>query len=177
MYWVVRVLLAFIPWRLSLWFAKRYCGALIARAKRTPYFHLPGYMDRYWLFRNFLGMSARVHVTYRSDEDLVLHDHPWDNISLLLDGYYWEKTFDRQPSQWPGALPPLKSKLYMVGDIVARRAEKAHRLELSYQVVTLFITFGKRRPWGFYTAHGWVYWRQYLKGSELENELAHESNG
>lgn len=168
MFWVAKVVLRLMPHWLMRWLVRRYGPTLIARAKHTPYFPLPGYMDRYWLFKDFFGINARVHITYRSDYDRSLHDHPWDNISILQDGYYWEETF---------VFPPTtQRRLYMPGDVIVRNAEVAHRLELSSPVTTFFITFPWRRRWGFYTERGWVFWKDYMKGDALENELANESN-
>ena len=66
---------------------------LIGRAKRTPYFHLEDYMQRFWLKEHNEAKSnraARVHNIKRSDHDRALHDHPWNNASLVLKGGYWE---------------------------------------------------------------------------------------
>lgn len=86
---------------------------LIARAKRTPYFHLQHadgseYMGRWWLvpyqyghpldcWRNPLGwllqqfgIAVRVHHIATPDLDRALHDHPWDFISVVLRGGYLE---------------------------------------------------------------------------------------
>jgi hypothetical protein len=90
---------------------------IIDRAKRTPYSHIPGYMERYWLVpyeakgtatipkgcvrlswrRNPIGrllqkcnIAIRVHYILREDRDLMMHDHPWPFISCVLDGWYLE---------------------------------------------------------------------------------------
>lgn len=92
---------------------------LHARAAKTPYFHLPGYMVRNFILgarspeRNehnprwgrsgFIKpessrlyrwtckkISIRAHTTLRSDKDDHLHDHPAWNISAVLEGGYWE---------------------------------------------------------------------------------------
>lgn len=91
---------------------------LIARARRSPYFHLYHgdgsiYMERFWLVRSGthpdqgnapatwrepftwllqkLGIAARLHCIYTPDLDRALHDHPWTFLSLVLRGWYYEE--------------------------------------------------------------------------------------
>lgn len=77
---------------------------LIQRAVVTPYFHLPGYMDRYWLFNRYSEIgssnlirrrfqklpSIRVHHILRADTADHLHDHPWNARTIILKGWYDE---------------------------------------------------------------------------------------
>lgn len=35
-------------------------------------------------------LTALVHHILRSDRDRAMHDHPWENASLVLRGGYWE---------------------------------------------------------------------------------------
>lgn len=68
-------------------------GLLVAYAKRNPYFHLADYMERFWLVRHNeqkTNWAARIHNVKRSDHDRALHDHPWNNCSVVLRGGYWE---------------------------------------------------------------------------------------
>src|SRR3546814_12864301 len=84
----------------------------------------------------------------RPDDDRALHDHPWINLSIILDGGYWEITpgpNDRHQHRW---CPP--------GTITFRRAAAAHRLDLAEDIQgqripcwTLFITGPRIREWGF----------------------------
>lgn len=123
---------------------------LINRAKRTPYFHLQGYMNRYWLFQSRL-VSIRIHQILRSDDGRCMHDHPWWNISIVLRGRYWE-IMDGGP-RWRGP-----------GSVVVRRAQHRHRLVLppEHDCWSLFIHGHKSREWGFHTKDGWVMWKKYL---------------
>lgn len=144
-------------------------NAIINRAQRSPYLHLPGYMHRYWLLRPraWLPCSVRVHHILRSDTDRHLHDHPWANISLVLRGGYTEvlpvdqlqhPRLDQHPEDW------LQAKARWAGSLVLRAARDRHRLliEPGTSCWTLFIMFGKQRAWGFHTPEGWVWWRDYL---------------
>lgn len=156
---------------------KRLVDWLIDRAHRTPYYHLEGYMRRWWVFR--LGprhqssrygqsstgwLSARIHEILRSDDDRALHDHPQDYCSIILRGGYYELTpaygvgegFERR-------IIGTYSRWYGPGDVLFRRAESLHRLVVpdGETTVTLFITGPRRREWGFQTSSGWMPWKEY----------------
>lgn len=143
---------------------------LISRAQRTPYEHLPGYMDRWWLvpYRNevrsgsgpvtwrrpvakllqFFDIAVRVHVIKRSDSGRAFHDHPWPYLTILLRGGYWEVTpmFDAS-----GLYQGERRVYFGPGSVLFRRAKSWHRLELPQHdtVTTLFITGPWRQKWGF----------------------------
>lgn len=124
---------------------------VVRRAERTPYLHLDGYMERFWLFRTRF-VSARIHRILRSDLDRDLHDHPWDYATLILRGGYVEVS--ERGERWHGP-----------GSLLVRRATHLHRLVLPPGVATttLFVHGRKRREWGFATARGWVHWRRYVE--------------
>lgn len=144
---------------------------LIERAKRTPYVHLAGYMNRWWLVPyNRFGIAARVHQILRPDEDRHPHDHPWWYVTIILRGGYWEITPELGVQMSDGAW--LATRRWRgPGSILFRRATSFHRLELRPSTVpanvrpygrdfvscwTLFITGPKRKDhdpehscWGF----------------------------
>lgn len=145
---------------------------IIARAQRTPYFHLTGYMERFWLFRDATGpgdvhhknVAARVHHILRSDEDRHFHDHPWPTVSIVLRGGYWEVMPARQ-EQDPSHDAHLWRRVWRgPGAIVFRRAHHRHRLEIpeGSSAWSLFLMGRYAKAWGFYTPGGFVYWREYL---------------
>lgn len=118
------------------------------------------YMDR-WEFRTPF-FTVRLHHILRSDQDRELHDHPWDFTSLILSAGYWEYRPARAGRL--GLSPPfceIERRWCRPLSVVCRKAEDAHRLELTRPVWTLVITGRKRRDWGFYTKDGWVHWRQW----------------
>lgn len=141
------------------WIADR----IIARAMRTPYRHLPGYMERYWLLPyGRLPIAARVHHILRSDSDRVFHDHPWPYLTIILRGGYTETTPVYDES---GIYNGTRSRWHGAGSILFRRAQSWHRLEVPEGVTTwtLFITGPKRQKWGFLREpDAKVYWRHYL---------------
>lgn len=61
---------------------------------RPPDFIIGGsnrpYMLRWWLIRRNRFFNIYLHKFLRSDDDRALHDHPWLNMSYLLDGEYIE---------------------------------------------------------------------------------------
>lgn len=145
---------------------------LIAYARTKPYWHLKGYMERYWLVRGYderypdreqpLPFSARIHHILRSDDDRHFHDHPWNYVTIILRGGYYEVT----PRVVNGEIVGEKSEWYGPGTILRRRAEHWHRLVLPYgkTATTLFIMGRKRQSWGFLTTPKFkTYYRNYLK--------------
>jgi hypothetical protein len=102
------------------------------RALGTPYFHLPGYMLRHWVFgdrspeRNADNerwhgrrggwlyrmlarlVAVRAHTILRSDADRALHDHPFASVSIVLKGGYWEVC---EPNEHARALPAIYALL------------------------------------------------------------------
>lgn len=136
---------------------------LIARARRTPYFHLDGYMERWWLLPyNRFGLAVRLHHILRSDDARAFHDHPWPYLTIILRGGYCEvrPLYDRsglylgETRRWHGP-----------GTVLLRRARAWHRLELAPGLTTwtLFITGPKRQNWGFLVApEHKVSWRRYM---------------
>lgn len=176
---------------------------LIARATKTPYFHLVNdegdpYMLRYWLvpytykgshsedgcgpvgffqrplawmFQK-LGIAIRVHCIMRSDSDRAVHDHPWDFVTVLLDGAYYE----HRPVYDDGLYAGDSLTRYEAGSILFRRAADLHRLELpeGQMVWTLFITGPRKQSWGFVENLAYKkYYRDYLAMSQLEREAEH----
>ena len=140
-------------------FLRWLADKLIARAQRTPYAHLEGYMNRWWLVPyNRFGIAARVHQILRSDYDRHPHDHPWWYVTIILRGGYWEFTLDSRREKW------LRPRWHGPGSILFRRASHFHSLELGLYgwdcdhppCWTLFITGPKRKDhdpahscWGF----------------------------
>lgn len=88
-----------------------------------------------------------LHVQVADDPDRGLHDHPWDNQSVILSGGYVEQLQVTPPN---GYIETLKRKK---GDVIHRRGFMAHRLLLAPGVpytMTLFSTGPRERDWGFW---------------------------
>lgn len=140
---------------------------LITRSFRTPYFHLDGYMNRWWLFNRYHNAdgsdtkqnwlmrrlpSIRIHQILRADNADHMHDHPWDARTIILSGGYCELCED-------GA-----GHYRDVGDTRAIRfGEYHHILHVSDDpTFTLFFTWKYIGTWGFLVDGEKVAWRDYL---------------
>lgn len=153
------------------WIAER----LIARAMRTPYFHLPGYMERWWLFngyppsdgagdhydrRRFSWLpSIRIHHILRADTADHPHDHPWDARTIVLRGWYIE----RRALHTRSGIEACIRHTRLPGDTATIDYGDFHHIEevTAGGVWTLFITGGKRGGWGFLVNGVKVPWREY----------------
>lgn len=141
---------------------------LIELAKKTPYFHLDGYMERYWLkpFNADDPINIRIHHLLSSDSDRALHDHPWPSTSIILKGGYWE-IMPELENQDPKLDQVLYSKVWRKpGDVIHRKATSRHRIMIEPNnqepVWSMFIMGPYEQTWGFYTPEGKVYWREFL---------------
>lgn len=95
-----------------------------------------------------------LHYIIRSDDDRALHDHPWRNASVLLRGSYVEHTIEA------GGIHRRFRRV--AGDVVFRKPNDAHRLEIdSGPAVSLFFCGLRVRHWGFHCPKGWVDWRDF----------------
>ena len=111
------------------------------------------YMLRWFVVPRNAFANVYLHHILRSDDDRALHDHPWANTSLLIEGSYIEHT-------------PKGQILRKAGDVVKRPADALHRLELidDKPAVSLFMTGPKTREWGFECPQGWVHWQDFTGG-------------
>lgn len=114
------------------------------------------YLERFYLFSTrFLGIY--IHRFWSSDDD-GLHDHPWNSISILLSGVYFEEEPERQLVPYGPTIKKYRAPLYPPFKIRSKYA--AHRItvpdSMAGKTWTLFIRFGfKRRKWGFYRNGSW----------------------
>lgn len=151
---------------------------LIRRAARTPYSHLDGYMERYWLvpyasadagegcgpvsvwcrpiawaFQRF-GIALRIHHILREDWAPHHHDHPWHARSFILRGFYFE---ERTHNRW--------RRLHFRGPGTSSTIwyEQFHKItQVSIGGVwTLFVTREYQGGWGFLVDGVKVPWREY----------------
>lgn len=142
----------------------RLAPRLIAQAdKRPPDVTIGGhddpYLKRWWLIPRNRWFNVYLHHFLRSDDDRALHDHPWWNLSVLLDGRYVEHTINA------GGINVMSER--HAGDRKFRRAGSAHRIELiDGPCWTLFITGPRLREWGFHCPRGWVHWRDFTNPAD-----------
>lgn len=109
-----------------------------------------GYLFRWWVIPRNEMYNVYLHDIRKSDDDRAMHDHPWENTSLLISGGYIEHT--------PDGIFERK-----VGDIVHRKPTDLHRLEVmpGQRAISLFATGPKVRNWGFQCPKAWVPWEEF----------------
>lgn len=134
-------------------------------ANRSPDFIIGGeenpYIKRWWLTpRAPEETKAYLHNQLRDDEDRAMHDHPADNISIILEGGYIEHT-------------PRGVFARRAGDVISRKAVDLHRLVLYRDSAglivpswSLFIFGPKIRDWGFQCEKGWVPWQIFCDAKD-----------
>lgn len=108
--------------------------------------------DYLWRLKIFTCTFCRIylHIFVASDDE-CLHDHPWNFLSFMIWGGYWEVT-------------PKGKKWYGPGRLLYRRASWKHQVVINKPAVTFVITTGKLRNWGFWTKMGeWIHHRIYEK--------------
>lgn len=138
--------------RLHRWLARR--------ARRPPDVVIGAPRDPYMLRWHILPRNpicnVYLHRFLKSDDERALHDHPWWNVSYLLDGEYTEHTI-------PAGGVHVR-KIYKAGDLKFRGASAAHRIELhAGPCWTLFITGPRFRRWGFHCPNGWRHWKEFVQ--------------
>lgn len=114
------------------------------------------YLYRWHVIPRNRAANVYFHIQVASDPERPLHDHPWDNQSVILSGGYTE-LLSSMPTRY-GSVPTSELRRSK-GDVVCRRARWAHRLLMPEGVpytMTLFSTGPHRRPWGFWYPDGWV---------------------
>ena len=140
-----------------VWVVKQYVASQPPDEEIT--IHGEPYMNRWKTLPVNRTFNTFIHYFMHSDEDRAQHDHPWDNVSILLEGSYIER------------LSGGRMRVRKAGDVVVRRATEQHRIELfrdiergtEVPVLTIFIRFKKWREWGFICTDGrWFHWRNFL---------------
>lgn len=94
---------------------------------------------RRWRIISTPWFTINLHGIYKADEDLHLHNHPWNFISLVLKGWYVEE------------LESCKLNLRSPFSIAMRKKERFHKIEtlITKSVYTLNFMWGKENKWGY----------------------------
>lgn len=133
-------------------------------ARRAPDVVIGGtadpYLLRWWLIPWNRWFNIYLHVFFRSDDDRALHDHPWVNLSILVDGRYIEETIRA------GGIHIRTER--RAGALKLRGPRAAHRVELvaGQPCTTVFVTGPNLRSWGFHCPRGWVHWRLFTNPAD-----------
>lgn len=166
-------------WRIVAWIVARPMIAdwIIRRAMKTEYTHLPGYMNRYWLFNPYTKAngvevtpiewlpSIRVHHILRRDNDRHKHDHPWESRTIGLKRWYRESRVAAYGWRDGDYYEETVETIRGAGDTAPIRYGEYHSITDVPEggVWTLFITFGYKGTWGFLVDGKKVDWRTYME--------------
>ena len=129
-------------------------------------------MRRWFILPRNKVFCIYLHQMLRDDDDRALHDHPGDNVSVILRGGYNEHLFFYPPIAGE-RLPRTFVRRRKPGRIIYRKAEMPHRLTLpegATSAWSLFIVWRKRREWGFWCGPSarWVPWQEFRTGDRGE---------
>lgn len=157
---------------------------LIKKAMKTPYEHLDGYMNRYWLFnkyeytpgqdeagydkRKYKWLPAiRIHHILRKDQGRDLHDHPWDARTIILKGWYGETRMNHYVGD---GFVAVQEHWRDPGDTAALKLGEFHEITQVSDggVWTMFFTWDYQGTWGFFVDGKKVLWKQYLAENKDE---------
>lgn len=109
------------------------------------------------------------HVQVADDPERPLHNHPWDNMSVILAGGYKETL---SLSEGEPSLGSTNVFIRQKGDVIYRRAKQAHRLQLltgEAYAMTLFTAGPKINDWGFWYPEGF---RPYQEVTVLKDGMS-----
>lgn len=115
-------------------------------------------------FRRYRLLSTRwfsiyIHKIYKADQDLHLHDHPWNYFNIILNGGYVEET---------NVNGCIKKNIMVNFKSSCRKATQCHKIlhMITPSVTTLFITGKSYRTWGYNVNNSWI---DHLTYRELKN--------
>ena len=114
------------------------------------------YLYRWHVVPHSKTGNVYFHIQVADDPERPLHDHPWDNQSVILSGGYNEQYANIDDM---GHIMPEHTRWAHRGYTIQRPADQAHRLRMREGVpytMTLFSTGPHIRKWGFWYPEGWV---------------------
>lgn len=132
------------------------------------------YMLRWWVWKRNKWLNLYLHRVLRSDDDRALHDHPWINMSYIVEGGYNEVTptgtTERRQGAFKFRLPTAQHRLALLLDTKKEYYGWSGEVPLpawsAKPCTTLFLTGPRVRTWGFQCPKGWVKWFEFTKKDE-----------
>ncbi len=117
------------------------------------------YLHRWRLLPRNAIANIYIHKFWRDDDDRALHDHPYANLSVVLENGYYEQlthAYDHAPQ------PPLHC-FRPPGWVGTRAAATPHRVIVRPNAlpISLFLRGPRTREWGFWYPNGWRHWRVF----------------
>ncbi len=118
------------------------------------------------------GVAVRVHHIAGEDRDRHLHDHPGAFLSVILRAWYAEKLpalGQNSVREWNGDIEWGRYVMRGTWSASFKRATDRHQIALVPEggAWTLFIMFGHRNEWGFYTPKGKIPSRLYRSTNHI----------
>lgn len=135
------------------------------------------YLVRWSLSLPF-GLSLKLHLILRPDDDRCAHDHPWWFVRIILWGGYWEE-WSRDSGDSDDRLriigrshrkpwrPWAPWRFYYCGHDFSHRITELPR----GRSWTLVLCGRRSRDWGFYTRTGWMAWRAFVSAAWSQRVL------
>ncbi len=161
------LILSLLFYAIVIWAIGSYKKTVLYRSLPERNWAVNPYLIRYTLL-SCKYFTIKIHKALMSDPDEP-HDHPWNYISLILKGgYYEERTVIKERTILVGIgdtelrKEKIKSsKFYRPGSILYRRGDQLHRLILKMNKPSwsLILTFKKWRKWGYIDRSG--EWKPY----------------
>ncbi len=111
------------------------------------------YLYRWHLTERSYVANDYFHIQTSSDPERPLHDHPWDNMSVILAGGYNELRQEEPPNG-------TCMRVARAGATIYRKAREAHRLILPPGIpytMTRFFTGNAVKDWGFWINREWYH--------------------
>lgn len=136
------------------------------------------YLVRYMLFHSKY-FCLYIHRFMKSDLE-VLHDHPWNFFTYIVDGQYTERTVQSDVYNkfhvWPVKFKE-STNFRTKGSLAFRKATDIHRVEIARNYkeeeienapLTMCFIGPRVREWGFWVPtnegkHRWVLWTEFLE--------------
>ncbi len=104
---------------------------------------------RRWRFFSSPWFRIYLHKICRSDLDKHLHTHPWNFISLILNGGYTQKLW--------GDYTQIEYQTVKRFDTVKMGRYDGHHITLTKcPTWTLVFAYGKYKEWGYLTKRGFI---------------------
>lgn len=92
---------------------------------------------RRWRLLQLSVFAIYIHQIFESDKDAHLHNHPYNFITCILKGAYYEDNH----------IGP--NVLAINGTVIKKHHASYHRITVLSKVTSLFLAFGPRQDWGY----------------------------
>lgn len=92
---------------------------------------------RRWRLLHTPIFSIYIHQIFKSDEDAHMHSHPFNYVTYLLRGAYYEENYGSS------------NILYGAGMVGKKHNSQYHRITVLEPTTTLVFAIWPRVPWGY----------------------------